>query len=125
MASTTIVFGILLVLLGVVPYLMTRQMTALIPAFVGVLLLVCGLIARHDRMRKHAMHLAVVVGLVGFLLAAGRLGMVLGTGRRPTPLSGTSLGLMALLTGIFVVMCVRSFIAARRARNAPGGFPVS
>ena len=34
MAPTTIVFGILLVLLGVVPYLMTRQMTALIPAFV-------------------------------------------------------------------------------------------
>ena len=125
MASTTIVFGILLILLGVIPYLMARQPTALIPAGVGLLLLVCGLIARNDRLRKHAMHAAVVFGLLGFLAAVGRLGMVFARGGRPTPLSGTSLGLMALLTGVFVVMCVRSFIAARRARNAPGGFPVS
>jgi hypothetical protein len=124
-ASTTIVFGTLLILLGVIPYVMARQPTALIPAGVGLLLLVCGLIARNDRLRKHAMHAAVVVGLLGFLAAVGRLGMVLARGGRPTALSGTSLGLMALLTGVFVVMCVRSFIAARRARNAPGGFPVS
>jgi uncharacterized membrane protein len=124
-ASTTILFGILLILLGVVPYLMTRQRTALIAAGFGLVLLVCGIVARNDRLRKHAMHAAVVFGLLGFLAAVGRLGMVLARGGRPTPLSGTSLGLMAVLTGIFVVLCVRSFIAARRARNAQGGFPVS
>ena len=41
MASTTIVFGILLTLLGLVGYAMTRtSMTALIPALFGLLLLI-------------------------------------------------------------------------------------
>jgi hypothetical protein len=62
------------------------------------------------------MHVAVIVGLLGFLGAVGRLVGGLAAGRTPTRLAGTSLGLMALLTGIFVVLCVRSFIAARRNR---------
>ena len=123
MASTTIVIGTLLVLLGVIPYLMRGAPTALIPAAVGLLLLVLGFLARNERMRKHAMHVAVIVGLLGFLAAAGRLIAALAKGVTPAPLAAFSLGAMAVLTAIFVVLCVRSFINARRQRLAPG-FPV-
>jgi hypothetical protein len=118
LASTTIVIGVLLILLGVIPYLMTQAKTALIPAIVGVLLAVLGAIATKPGARKHAMHVAVIIGLLGFLAAAGRLIGALASGRTPTPMAATSLGLMALLTGIFVVLCVRSFIRARRDRTA-------
>ena len=123
MASTTIVIGTLLVLLGVIPYLMRGAPTALIPAYVGAVLLILGFLARNERMRKHAMHVAVIVGLLGFLAAAGRLIAALASGKTPAPLAAFSLGAMAVLTGIFVVLCVRSFINIRRRRLAPG-FPV-
>ena len=120
MASTTIVIGTLLVLLGVIPYFVSasHSPTALIPAYVGAVLVLLGFVARNDRLRKHAMHVAVIVGLLGFLAAAGRLIMSLARGNTPTPLSAVSLIGMALLTGVFVVLCVRSFIAARRQRVA-------
>ena len=123
MAPVTIVFGVLLILLGVIPFTMSGAKTALIPAYVGVVLALLGAVALSARARKHAMHAAVIVGLLGFLAAVGRLASGLAAGRTPTRLAGTSLVLMALLTGIFVALCVRSFIAARRQRlAAPGGF---
>lgn len=123
MAPVTIVFGVLLILVGVVPYLIHPvSKTALIPAVVGVLLAVLGTIAMKPAVRKHAMHAAVMVGLLGFLAATGRLVGTIAKGATPGKLAGFSLGTMALLTGIFVVLCVRSFIAARRERlaAAPG-----
>lgn len=118
MAPVTIVFGVLLIGVGLVSYTMSdpRAPTALIPAGVGVVLALLGALALVARARKHAMHVAVIVGLLGFLAAAGRLVGGLAAGRTPTRLAGTSLALMALLTGIFVALCVRSFIAARRSR---------
>jgi hypothetical protein len=121
-AGTTIVIGVLLVLLGVIPYAMSGAKTALIPAYVGALLVVLGFVARSDAARKHAMHVAVIVGLLGFLAAAGRLVSTLAKGLTPAPLAAFSLIGMALLTGVFVVLCVRSFINARRQRAA-GGAP--
>ena len=116
MAPVTIVFGVLLILLGVVPYLMTGAKTALIPAYAGAVLAVLGAVALRPGARKHAMHGAVLVGLIGFLASAGRLISALAAGRTPTTLAATSLGFMALLTGLFVVLCIRSFITARRSR---------
>jgi hypothetical protein len=119
LARVTIVFGVLLILVGVVSYLIHPfSFTALIPALVGVLLASFGAVALNPGARKHSMHAAVVVGLLGFLAAAGRLIGAVASGKTPSPLAATSLGLMALLCGIFVVLCVRSFIAARRARQA-------
>ena len=118
MAATTIVIGVLLVLLGVIPYGMSGAKTALIPAYVGALLVVLGFVARSPAARKHAMHVAVIVGLLGFLAAALRLISSLAKGQTPAPLAAFSLIGMALLTGVFVVLCVRSFINARRQRTA-------
>ena len=116
MASTTITFGVLLTLLGLVGYALTRtSMTALIPSLFGLLLLILGFLARSESIRKHAMHAAAAVALVGCL---GALIPLLRTppGTRPA-IAVFSQAAMVILTGVFVALCVRSFRAARRARK--------
>jgi len=116
MASTTILFGVLLTLLGLVGYAMTRtSMTALIPAFFGLLLLVLGFLARSESIRKNAMHAAAVVAFVGF---AGALFSLLRTPiATRAAIAVWSQAAMVVLTAVFVALCVRSFSAARRARR--------
>jgi hypothetical protein len=117
MASTTIVFGLILTALGFLGYVLsgTSSFTALIPAAFGLLLMALGFIARSEGARKHAMHAAAAVALVGFL------GAVMSLLRTPSgvrsPVALYSQLAMALLTAAFVALCVRSFIAARRSRS--------
>jgi O-antigen/teichoic acid export membrane protein len=117
MAPTTIVFGVLLTLLGLGGYVFsgTGSVTALIPAFFGLPLLLLGFLARSESMRKHAMHAAAALALIGWAGAVFSL-MRTPTGPR-SPVAVFSQGAMVLLTAVFVVLCVRSFIAARRART--------
>jgi len=118
MASTTIVFGLLLTLLGLAGYFLTgtSSLTALIPAIFGVPLLLLGFVARSEHSRKHAMHVAALLGTIGFIGALMSL-LRTPTGVRSALAVGSQVA-MVLLTGIFVVLCVRSFISARRARAA-------
>jgi hypothetical protein len=93
--------------------------TALIPSVFGLLLLICGTLGLDERMRKHAMHAAAGVALLGFLAAGGRLASKLGdifAGNISRPLMFSIL--MAVLCLAYVLLSVRSFIAARKARNA-------
>jgi hypothetical protein len=120
--NITIVFGALLTVLGIGGYLgsTSHSITALIPAAVGVIMILCGIAARKESNRKHAMHGAATVALIGFLAAVGRLAMVARSGTfKPT--SGVPTLLLAILTAVFVVMCVRSFVQARRHREAQAG----
>lgn len=98
-----------------------RSVTALIPAFVGGILLIFGLLAFNEGIRKHAMHGAVMVGLLGFLAGAGRGSMGIGKLMSGDPSlnmrSFVYVWLMALLCLIFVIMCVNSFIQARKRRE--------
>ena len=64
------------------------------------------------------MHAAAAVGTLGAVAAALRLIMVLATGRVPSTLGLVSLLGMLVLCGAFVALCVRSFIDARRRREA-------
>lgn len=118
MASTTIVFGLLLVVLGLAGYFLSgaASPTALIPAFFGIVLLVLGFVARAENLRKHAMHAAAAVALIGFV---GALASLL---RAPmetrSAIANFSQIAMALLTAVFVALCVKSFRDARRARAA-------
>ncbi len=93
--------------------------TALIPSAFGLLLLICGTLGLDEKMRKHAMHGAAAVGLVGFLAAGGRLASKLNdllAGNISRPM--TFIILMAILCLVYVLLSVRSFIQARRARSA-------
>lgn len=107
----------ILIAIGLIGYLPSGQVTAMIPAFVGAVLGVLGLIALNPPARKHAMHAAAAVALLGFLAGAGRAAKSLPSPDAPL-LAKVSISAMALLCGVFVVACIRSFIAARRAATA-------
>lgn len=119
MPVTAIWFGRLLVLVGIVGYAYgiyggNPSITAMIPGFVGVVLMALGHVAvAKGSLRKHLMHAAVVIGLLGFLAALG------GLFRKGLP---TAVGAgvvsqvaMAILCLVFVILAVRSFIAARQS----------
>jgi hypothetical protein len=119
MPGTTRLFGIILILLGVASYVLTDRtsVTALIPAIFGAVLLICALIARaNEGARKHAMHAAVAVGLIGALAALGRgvPAAMAGDATRPAVMSQLVMGVLLL---IYVALGVQSFVAARRART--------
>ncbi|MBV8203231.1 MAG: hypothetical protein JOZ15_21665, partial [Acidobacteria bacterium] len=69
MAYVTIGFGLALSALGIAGYVASNGVspTALIPLAFGLLLIVCGVLARREALLKHAMHAAAVLGLLGFL----------------------------------------------------------
>lgn len=117
MLSTTRYFGLILIVLGIASYMLTGRtsVTALIPAIFGAVLVVCALIGRNENARRHAMHAAVAVGLIGALAALGRgIPAALGGGAaRPAVLSQLIMGVLLL---IYVGLGVQSFIAARKAR---------
>ena len=122
MPSTSIACGTLLVLIGILGYVngvMTNHasVTALIPAFFGIVLLLLGIVARkNEGLRKHLMHAAVLVALLGFLASAGRLlSKVSEITYNAAVVSQVSMALVCLL---FVILAVKSFIDARR-RNEP------
>lgn len=116
-------YGSILIMIGIVGYFMTGQasITALIPAFLGFIAEVCGVIARSsERALKHAMHVAAMVGVLGVLGTLRALpqlpSLFDGSAERPAAL--ISQGLTFVLSAIFVALCVRSFIEARKAREA-------
>lgn len=120
MAKTTVGIGALLILLGAISYIGTgsQHPTAMIPIWFGIALCVCGVLAKTENPKRRMlwMHVAVTLGLLGFLGAASRIVMVL---VRHLPIDKIAIGsqaAMAVLTGIYVVLCVRSFIEARRQR---------
>ena len=123
MAATTRTFGIVLILLGLASYFLTGRTsaTALIPAFFGAAFVILALLARSDNARKHAMHAAVVVALLGFLGSIRgllQIGAVFdGTAARPAAVVSQSI--MAVLTLGYIVMAVQSFVKARASRRAP------
>ena len=117
MPKITLAVGVLLVIQGVGFYVGTggKSITALIPAFVGLPILVLGILARKEAARKHAMHLAAGLALLGLLAAVGRMA----SAGLSASAAGVSLLIMALLTGGFLILCIKSFVDARRRRAEP------
>jgi len=114
-------FAVIFVLLGIGSYVITgaQSWTALIPAIFGVLLAIAGAVSLKSL--KHGGHIAALVGLLGFLGTAPKLLKL------PALLSGepveraAAVGVQAtfaIISLIFVALCVKSFIDARRARTS-------
>ena len=115
MPATTRMVGMILVLLGVGSYLGTGRtsVTALIPAFFGVLFLLFAWLARTESMRKHVMHVAMLVALVGIAGTASRLiGVTDFT--RPATLAQI---VTVLTLAWYLSKGIKSFRDARRARG--------
>jgi fluoride ion exporter CrcB/FEX len=98
----------------------SASLTALIPALFGLILAALGAAAQSmENLRKHIMHGAVVIGLLGFLATASSFlkipALIAGTAERPAAV--VSQLIMALICLVFVILSVKSFIDARRARE--------
>jgi hypothetical protein len=125
MAKISILFAVLLIALGLVSYFGTgsQHPTALIPTWFGLVLGIFGFLAisPSEARRKLFMHIDVTVGLIGFLGAAWRAlqgyGHARSLGIEPDKIAlGAQLTMAGLLL-IYVAMCVKSFIEARRSRS--------
>lgn len=122
MPSTSITFGSLLILIGLIGYIYGNMQghasfTALIPSIFGILLVVFGFLAKSkENLRKHLMHAAVVIALLGFLGTVSsflKLGALFaGTAERPAAVVAQFATAVVCL--IFIILCVKSFIDARR-----------
>ena len=126
MGKIAIIFGSLLILLGLGAYLGTGRtsVTALIPSAFGVLLTVAGLVAtRYPKARMHVMHVAVLIALFALVATAIKaVPALMSQNYRPAVITQS---LTALICAVFVILSVRSFIHARRQRTqgiegAPG-----
>ena len=119
MAKVTLFFAVLLIALGMTGYLGTGSAhpTALIPAWIGLALGFGGLLAisPNEGRRKLFMHINVTVGLLGFLGTAVEIARSFMATASPDPIALTAKIALAVLLLVYVILCVQSFIAARRS----------
>lgn len=124
MAVPTLIAAILLICVGVIGYVNQdpekASPTALIPAALGAVLAICGLLAMKDNLRKHAMHAAAALALLGGFGCLMPIISRLSKGKELS-LSEPAVVSSILSSGICFVLlalCVNSFIQVRRARRA-------
>ena len=123
MAKATLVFAVLLVVLGLTGYLGTgsQHPTALIPAWIGLALGVGGFLAisPNEGRRKLFMHINVTIAVLGFLGTAVELVRsyvhASSVGVAPDQIAQAAKITLASLLLIYIILCVRAFIAARRS----------
>ncbi|MDP6187834.1 MAG: hypothetical protein QF699_00760 [Candidatus Poseidoniaceae archaeon] len=115
--NVTLGYGVFLIAWGIVISIVSKSesITSYFPSILGAPLAVSGLmVMKKPENRKLWMHVAATFGLL-CALGGTRFFMVMGDGI--TYASGSQL--MLLITGTaYTVLCVRSFIAARKAREA-------
>jgi uncharacterized membrane protein HdeD (DUF308 family) len=120
--SVTRALGALLIVVGLVAYFATGadSPTALLPAALGALLLILGLVAGRESLRRHAVHAALAIALLGILGTAMNLAevpaLLRGDAERPAAVVSSLVTALALL--VYLVLGIRSFVEARRARAA-------
>ena len=125
MAKLTLGFGVLLIFVAIAGFVATGSShpTALIPGGIGLLFCLFGALANSSDLKRRMMwmHVAVTVALLCFLgtikadidvfrLAHGAV--------FEHPVAIEEKAAMSLLCLLFVLLCVRSFVAARRSRLA-------
>lgn len=123
MKNLTYVCSILLIALGAFGYFgyellgaAKQSITALIPAFIGIPILIGGIVA--NKSVKVGIHIAVLFSFLGALAGLGRI--IPGTLKGSIDWSAASSIMIVLMTAIclfYTIMAVRSFIAARKARG--------
>lgn len=125
MPLLTCITGILLIVIGLWGFLSSWAITALIPLFVGAPLFGCGLMGRDGDMRRSFMHVAALLSVMGalggvFALTAPEKPPKKDVGWtndnvKTVKAATISKTLMTMLCSQHLVLCVASFILARRA----------
>jgi hypothetical protein len=123
MAKVTLVFAVLLIVLGLAGFFGTGSAhpTALIPAWIGLALGLFGALAisPDEKRRKLFMHINVTIALLGAIGAGAELirssHANLVAHRAPNLWAMYSKFTLEMLLFLYVLLCVRSFINARRS----------
>ena len=123
MAKVTILLSAILILLGIASFVVTGSLypTSLIPAAVGLILLIFGFLSLTEDAKKRMlyMHIAVTVGLLGFLGTGWSIVQyvqMLNGKPFPYPIAVEEKAAMAAILLFFVLLSIRSFVSARRSR---------
>lgn len=127
MAKTTIWMGVALILFGLLGWVSGGySQVALIPAYTGIVLAICGGFALTDNPKRRMlfMHIVVTIELIGFLVTvhsiAGYVEMLRGR-QFPYPSVVEENAATAVVLLFFLLLSIRSFIVARRSRTAATG----
>jgi len=119
MARNSMIAGAILIVVGVLVSFASDSgsVTVLIPAFIGVVFVVLGAVGRaKPDLNRHLMHAAAALAV---LVILGSAGSAIGRGS-----SGWALGAQLstiVVAGVFLVLAIRSFRAARLARTVETG----
>ncbi|MGA2633287.1 MAG: hypothetical protein ABSF16_03565 [Terracidiphilus sp.] len=122
MAKISLIFALLLVALGLLGYISTGSVhpTALIPTWIGLALGIFGFLAisPDERRRKVFMHINVTIALLGWIGTCVEITRSVmaahAVGKSADPIAMYSKQSLALILIIYILLCVRSFVAARR-----------
>tara|TARA_B100001093_G_C26490432_1_gene868787 strand:+ start:323 stop:769 length:447 start_codon:yes stop_codon:yes gene_type:complete len=122
MEKVTVFYGFFLAAwgVGVSSISGSESITSLIPSIIGLPLIVLGISSLlFPKLKKLLMHIAVLIGLIAFLGGSDFFrGIGSDGGAFSNPWAGAS-KLMLFTTGlIFTILSVRSFIFARKNREA-------
>lgn len=115
MANITRIVGGVLLAVGLGGYLATdgAHFTALLPAVLGLAILVLGIVAGRSEDARHAIHAALALALIGGLGALPRAAGIA---------DGGAAAIASLVTAVvalgYVGLGVRSFLAVRKARQS-------
>jgi hypothetical protein len=123
MAKLSIAYGVIFILMGLISYLgiSSESITALIPAFFGIPMLVLGWLGLNEKWLKHAMHVTAVLILLGFFGTVGGLikfFKMLAAAEMTRPSAVTVQAIMALMCLVFLIFAVKSFIDARKNKKS-------
>ena len=124
MPLSALITGAALISLGPIFYLLgepaQRHLTAFIPSFFGLIILILGLVATIPARTKMAMHAAVgfaMISALGALFMGGPKWPALLSGQLTfRPLAALAMLIMFVICAIFVAMSVGRFIRMRTPR---------
>jgi|GEM_PF-130255 len=125
MVWTTLLFGALFVVLGVVGYFVAEPSfwPVAVPGALGLALIVAALLGMKPSFRKNAMHAAVLAALLGLVGTARSLKELV---ERVLDKPGLIIeSAAAILCGVFIWLAIKSFLDARRQPSASPAGPVT
>lgn len=116
MARISIITGLVLIALGVIVTVASnsQSVTSLIPAFIGAAFVLLGVggVAKPS-LNHHMMHAAAALSLLAILGSAGSM-----IGRGATGWALLAQVVTIAVAGLFLILAIRSFKAARAARSS-------
>ena len=123
MTKTTYIYSFVLILIGLIGYIVTsaQSITALIPSFFGLAVLILAVWSKNEKRAPLAMHIVSGLALVGFLATVSGIVKVvslLGGDEIARPAASISQAIMALLSAGYLSLSITSFVSARRNRSS-------